>query len=901
MEEHKELEERERKIFNYFKEKTNWVVYLILAGILYINFYIRTLNIPGLKDVTTGGWTLGPDLDPFLFLRWTKNIVANGSLMATDMMRNVPLGFDTTGEMKLFPYMIAWLHYALQALGLSNDVTYSAILFPVFAATFTVIAFFLFTRKVFYKEDSKTRDIIALVAAAFLVVMPAWLPRSVAGIPEKESLAFGLMFLAFYFIIGAFIDKGFVKRLAKGIGAGISTALMGLIWGGVIFVFYVIGASFIIYFFYGKIKKEEIYIYAAWLVTSFALMAPFSTRYSIKVLLLWTPTLFALGALILIILSMLVAKNKTIKKFSDEKKIPLEICAFITSSIIILILGLIILGPSFYLSKVSEIGGNLVNPSSNRFEMTVAENKQPYYAPDWKNSFGPVVAGIPVYFWLFMLGAVLLFYNLGKEISSKKRNKILTFLFFIFLITFIFSRTSQNSIFSGDSQISLIVYAGGFLLFVTGLVYYYIKDKREGFDFSNANFGYILYIVLFILSMIGARGGIRLIMFLGNTSPLLVAFLLVIISKKAITDKGESKMFFALIAIFLIISGLFAFYYDYNVTKSTAESYVPGGYNQQWQKAMGWVRENTTEEAVFAHWWDYGYWVQTLGERATVLDGGNKITYWNHLLGRHVLTTPDRIDSLEFMYSHNVTNLLIDSSDIGKYTAFSSIGSNENYDRYSWIQDVPLNAQQSYQQDNLSYYVYSGGIYLDDDIIWNQNGTQILLPKRKAAVGAVIVPSPKKGEYLQPTAVVIYNSKQYQIPLQYIYVENKLINFESGLHAGIFIYPSLEINSNGQAGINNIGASLYLSNRTVDSSIAQLYLFGRSPEGFKLAHTEESPVVKNIKDQLNFEGDFIYYQGLQGPIKIWDISYPKNITYHPEYLETQFPNDALKNAKPGEY
>ena len=218
---------------------------MILAGILYINFYIRTLNVSGLKDVTTGGWTLGPDLDPFLFLRWTKDIVANGSLMATDMMRNVPLGFDTTGEMKLFPYMIAWLHYALQALGLSNDVTYSAILFPVFAATFTVIAFFLFTRKIFYKEESKTRDIIALVAAAFLVVMPAWLPRSVAGIPEKESLAFGFMFLAFYFMIGAFVDKGFVKRLAKGIGAGILTAIMGLIWGGVIFIFYVIGSLFI--------------------------------------------------------------------------------------------------------------------------------------------------------------------------------------------------------------------------------------------------------------------------------------------------------------------------------------------------------------------------------------------------------------------------------------------------------------------------------------------------------------------------------------------------------------------------------------------------------------------------------------------------------------------------------
>ena len=25
---------------------------------------------------------------------------------------------------------------------------------------------------------------------------------------------------------------------------------------------------------------------------------------------------------------------------------------------------------------------------------------------------------------------------------------------------------------------------------------------------------------------------------------------------------------------------------------------------------MSWVRENTPEESIFVHWWDYGYWVQ---------------------------------------------------------------------------------------------------------------------------------------------------------------------------------------------------------------------------------------------------------------------------------------------------
>jgi len=82
----------------------------------------------------------------------------------------------------------------------------------------------------------------------------------------------------------------------------------------------------------------------------------------------------------------------------------------------------------------------------------------------------------------------------------------------------------------------------------------------------------------------------------------------------------------------------------------------------------------------FGHWWDYGYWVQSIGKRATVLDGGNAITYWNYLMGRYVLTGNNQDDALEFLYNHNTTHLLIDSSDIGKYGAFSSIGSDESYD-----------------------------------------------------------------------------------------------------------------------------------------------------------------------------------------------------------------------------
>ena len=116
--------------------------------------------------------------------------------MAYDMMRSSPLGYDTAGEMKLLSYLIAYFHKFLSLFGLSNDVTYSAILFPVFMFALTTIAFFLFAREIFYKQNDKTKNLIALISTLIFVLVPSLLPRTIAGIPEKEAAAFFFMFFS---------------------------------------------------------------------------------------------------------------------------------------------------------------------------------------------------------------------------------------------------------------------------------------------------------------------------------------------------------------------------------------------------------------------------------------------------------------------------------------------------------------------------------------------------------------------------------------------------------------------------------------------------------------------------------------------------------------------------------
>ncbi|HLD38565.1 MAG TPA: hypothetical protein VJA20_03930, partial [Candidatus Nanoarchaeia archaeon] len=317
---------------------------------------------------------------------------------------------------------------------------------------------------------------------------------------------------------------------------------------------------------------------------------------------------------------------------------------------------------------------------------------------------------------------------------------------------------------------------------------------------------------------------------------------------------------------------------------------IPSAYNQQWQKAMKWVSDETPQNSVFSHWWDYGYWLQSIGNRATVLDGGNSNTFWNYYMGRLVLTGDNQKDALEFLYSHDANYLLIDSSDIGKYGAFSSIGSNENYDRLSFIPTIHLDKSQSRETSSGMMRVYSGGVGLDEDINYKLNGSEIFLPSGAAGIGGVILQSSQDNEsmgFTQPTGVFVYNGQQYNLPLRYLEYNNKFVDFGSGLEGGIKIIQKIDV-VNGQVQMDDFGSILYISPRVMRGYFAQKYLLDNpfnKFSNFELVHSEDNLIVSELKKQGVNLNEFVYYQGIQGPIKIWEIKYSGNEEKKQEYLD----------------
>jgi len=665
-------------------------------------------------------------------------------------------------------------------------------------------------------------------------------------------------------------------------------------------------------FILNKFEIKEICAYGLWLLSSFFVLLMSTNRFSLRGFLFGTDTGLACIVLILLIANYILWKTKISSLLKlDKIKLPKTVITLI----IILILGLLILlaiSPSIIFEKISQISTQLIKPITGRWNTTVAENAQPYFK-DWISSFGKPI------FWLIFAGSLLLFYKMIDKLKIRDRS-ILTCSYAIFFFGLVFSRyASHPSLLDGENFISKLFWFGSTLLLMGVIIYYYIQyHKKMQFDFEKIEFEHILLFALFVLTLFTARTAVRLIMVLVPIAPIFLSYLLVetgYIAKK--TEKKDKKIImFIICAVVIIIAGYYAYNY-YQDIKVQAYNYVPYYYTYQWQNAMSWVRNNTPENAVFNHWWDYGYWVQSIGERATATDGGNAIVWWNYLTGRLVLTGDDQKEALNFLWNHNVSYFLIDSSDIGKYGAFSQIGSDFNYDRFSYgpaVMVSDLNQLQETAKGTIR--IYQGNTPVDGDISYESNGTRVFLAgmtrdsennliASSAMIGVILetVNENNVENLKQPLGVFYSQGKQYKIPLRYVYLDGQIYDFKAGLNAAIRIIQKVDNGNNGALSLDQKGALIYISPKILKGFLGQAYILDNKLgnfNNFKLAHAEQDFIIKQLTPYLEQNGitpgDFVYYQGLRGPIKIWSIEYTgaekKNEEYTritpPDYITWNF-------------
>ncbi|HTZ41676.1 MAG TPA: hypothetical protein VMC07_00510, partial [Candidatus Omnitrophota bacterium] len=570
---------------------------------------------------------------------------------------------------------------------------------------------------------------------------------------------------------------------------------------------------------------------------------------------------------------------------------------FVSAAVTILlgILGLeIISGTGFNL--IGKVYTLLIHPiGATRIGQTVA-----YYAQPYLDSFISQVSS-PL-FYIFLLGSALVCIEMIKKVKILKHRIYLGILEIAAVMGILFSRYSSGSVLDGVNFLSQVIYFLGFAILISCLLWIYYKDRHK-IDES------ILFLFSWmIIMLITVRAAQRTIFIVVTFIVIVGAYFIVRAGELIGKLKGKDIRY--VIGILFILSLILSFGYLFGnpftgssgaVSTSYAQAQQTGPLmNDQWQNAMAWVRNDTPQDAVFLHWWDYGYILQTVGLRTTVLDGGNFNSYWDHLMGRYVLTTPNPDTALSFMKSHNVSYLLIDFSDLGKYSAYSIIGSDSSgIDRYASPPTLESDSTKDYQTANGTMRIYQGSTFVDQDISYNglflpgpssEDGqvstynsyfVGIAMQYKNANSSAIVIE--------QPSGIFQYNGQQYVVPLRYVYYNGHIIDYNNGINATFMIIPSISSGQNGGISIDPLGGGIYLSPKVQESLFAQLYLMNDPYHQYSTLSKgdfEDNYIINSLKTQNANVGEFALYQGqLLAPLKIWKVDYPSNIKFNAEFLK----------------
>jgi len=146
-----------------------------------------------------------------------------------------------------------------------------------------------------------------------------------------------------------------------------------------------------------------------------------------------------------------------------------------------------------------------------------------------------------------------------------------------------------------------------------------------------------------------------------------------------------------------------------------AASQLGGSPNNLWMDNLEYMETETPDDSVMLSWWDYGYWFETIGDRASIADGGNFGYYSseekiNYPLAEF-LTGSGFENHTEFLTKHSVDYIVLDETMIGKYSAVSQIAHRSNSDFDSMIQlSTSGNIQDSVMtQGNRTLIQFGGG------------------------------------------------------------------------------------------------------------------------------------------------------------------------------------------------
>ncbi|RLG94966.1 hypothetical protein DRO27_04205 [Candidatus Bathyarchaeota archaeon] len=123
----------------------------------------------------------------------------------------------------------------------------------------------------------------------------------------------------------------------------------------------------------------------------------------------------------------------------------------------------------------------------------------------------------------------------------------------------------------------------------------------------------------------------------------------------------ELSIVFTLFILVTILPSIWSTAKSANRPTSMASSSVPAlfgdRYPQDWLQALNWMKDNLADDAVVVSWWDYGYWIEAIGEQTTLADGATTNRSQIGYIGRIMML--NQTESLPLLEAYDATHIVV--------------------------------------------------------------------------------------------------------------------------------------------------------------------------------------------------------------------------------------------------
>ncbi|SVB21322.1 uncharacterized protein METZ01_LOCUS174176, partial [marine metagenome] len=261
------------------------------------------------------------------------------------------------------------------------------------------------------------------------------------------------------------------------------------------------------------------------------------------------------------------------------------------------------------------------------------------------------------------------------------------------------------------------------------------------------------------------------------------------------TAKSITKIsFVACIVILLVIPVVLPLNDNWVTSTSIAPAILYGGSyllapTNDWPDAMLWLKTETPENAKILSWWDYGYWIETLGDRTTYADNATLDTQIIKKTAQMFYSSPDSawkelvaIDT-DYVLIWITAERVVSSNDLPMYLL--GVGGGDESKRF-WFAKVAQVPLEKYFFDDL----VSG-----PNAFWHDTFLGKMIPFSPAIYLDPV--SEKSYNQYQPNTVAVYvKDHKFPInpidaldePLQLVYTSPSFDRTDDGEISGVLIY-----------------------------------------------------------------------------------------------------------------